>query len=294
MLKLDSSGTVDDSFAINGLVTQTSIGGGDELITLPEQDGHVTLIGKTAGETVSITLSHYDEFGNLDPSYGNNGHFTINDNVLDGFSGRFLQIRDAVAMPDDSIVISASVSFTKGSEPWFIKVRSDGAIDTDFGDNGSLKFQPGSDLEIDSEGRILVHSRDTTIRLTASGEFDNSFGIDGRASINLPNNFEYAYSFVDSMDRIIVIGNQLSANATGESDLVGTTIYRLTSNGDLDKSFSRDGRHDYSNFTVGSANRLSPFDAGLDGEDNLIVGIGKTGTTFSARGNVSLARLRLV
>ena len=145
IIKLNSRGEVDSSFAINGLVRDTPVGFaiGDvflqsPLTTLTETDGHITLIGTAARSTNDIALSHYDEFGQLDTTYGNNGNVVISGEVLSrqtldtNGSVEFIQ---AVALEDNSTLLVSNIR-GNGTKITVLKLDHLGAIDRSYGVNG--------------------------------------------------------------------------------------------------------------------------------------------------------------
>ncbi len=293
VLKLDSQGNVDDSFAINGLLAQTPIGNGsNRLFTLPENDGHITIVGQSANSN-TVALSHYAQFGNLDQSYGNGGHRILTGTTLAGAEGLSIGISGAQALPDDSVIVMASVRFRSSSVQSIVKLKSDGSIDTSFGDNGVTRIGSlgASGFEIDSKGRIVVSKSNFILRFTADGQLDQSFGDNGSVTITRDDNFSGSNILVDSEDRIVIVGNR-STDATFPDlpSFLGASIVRLNESGTLDASFHWDGIQDFSNFTVGSATLRSPLDADFDAEGNLIIGLGQVGTD---RGVPGLSRLRM-
>ena len=314
IIKLQSNGEVDSSFAINGLVRNTPVGftigdGFSRLVTLPETDGHITLIGAAANSGNDIALSHYDEFGQLDPIYGNNGNVVIPGEVL---SGQTLDSNDrvsligAVALEDNSVLLVNSIS-ANDLKITVLKLDHLGAIDRSYGDNGLATVDTtgfgffGRDVIVDSQNRLVLTSSNAVKRLNTDGSMDASFGDNGTASLPAVPDADAAFLVnfvpikitVDSQDRIVIIGNRNEVSGPrGPSGNDGSYIYRLDLSGSLDNSFDGDGIQYFENLRVGSSQALVdvPFSVALDAQDNLITGVSDSGED---RGAVSLSRFKL-
>jgi uncharacterized delta-60 repeat protein len=128
-----------------------------------------------------------------------------------------------------------------------------GALDTSFSDNGKLllNFHNGNhtDRAYDvamAGGKIVLagitnNSGDDDFaiaRLKADGSPDGSFSGDGRRAVSLGGNYEYATAVAVQRDgKIVAVG--YSASSAGGGRFV---IVRLTAGGELDHTFSGDGK----------------------------------------------------
>jgi uncharacterized delta-60 repeat protein len=133
-----------------------------------------------------------------------------------------------------------------------VRYNADGALDATFGVNGIARVDfnvnaAAYSVAIDSEGRIIIAGyaqqsatgADFAVaRLTPSGALDTSFSSDGKQTIDFGGTVDLGDSVaVDSADRVIIAGySQQSATS------YDFAVARLTSTGDLDASFSEDGK----------------------------------------------------
>ena len=292
------------------------------MTTLTETDGHITLIGTAARSANDIALSHYDEFGQLDPRYGNNGNVVISGEVLSrqtlGTHGnaKFIQ---AVALEDNSILLVSNV-FSNGSKITVLKLDHLGAIDRSYGVNGLAEVDTtasrffGSDALLDSQNRLVITSSSamSIIRLNQDGSMDESFGDSGIArQPSFPDgisgsgavSFGTAKITLDSQDRIVFIGNRTVFISdpiqiqSGTVVYVGSYIMRLDVSGAPDQTLDGDGLQLFDDLRFGSDQDLVnvpilglPFSAALDNNDNLIIGVSNSGED---RGAVSLSSFKL-
>ena len=185
--------------------------------------------------------------GTLDPTFGDGGKVLTN---LGFAPGSRETGWDIVTYQSDgkSVVVG-------GSENNAIAVRynADGSLDQTFGSNGIVTIAFGGDFRrafsvaVDSADRILlggISSQPTTgvdlavVRLTAGGAIDTSFGSDGMQTIDFGNSDDRGGKIaVDSADRVLVSGYSYQGS-TGNDFAVA----RLTTVGELDASFSGDGK----------------------------------------------------
>ncbi|MCO8129265.1 IPT/TIG domain-containing protein, partial [Acidimicrobiia bacterium EGI L10123] len=153
----------------------------------------------------------------------------------------------------------AYVAYAEGSRATIAKHNDDGSLDTDFGSDGALAFDPSilnhvDDLAVDGQGRLLmvgqwsVGSPPTAggirlIRLTTGGALDTSF--DGDGIIDFAGqidgtNFNFAYDVrADASDRVVVAGTSTVPAPSSFDPKV--FLQRFTEAGALDTTFGGDG-----------------------------------------------------
>jgi|JI6StandDraft_1071083.scaffolds.fasta_scaffold06638_2 uncharacterized delta-60 repeat protein len=183
--------------------------------------------------------------GVLDETFANAGIYTYDFGFVDVLYGIELQ-------EDGKIVAAGSaLDATYTSEAKVLRLLPDGTPDMDFGTNGIVDLPLNEesyayDLLIKDNGQLLIAGISAIqpyvyamaiTQLNSDGSIDTSFGTNGTTIINLGNGDEYAYAIALQADgKILVAGNSLDANYNNVPTLV-----RLTTEGDLDLSFSEDG-----------------------------------------------------
>lgn len=178
-------GTLDRTFGDRG-VALTAIGNGNEEIaalTIGPAD-KITVVGSTEG-TVGrvVVLARFLANGEPDAAFGEQGVSLIG--IGTDASAEGILERD-----DGTYVVSGSYEEKKKFSAMLLGVRSDGTVDTGFGDRGvavpagSFAASEGYGLAGDSDGLIYVAgavgapgARDTALfRFTANGKADPAFG----------------------------------------------------------------------------------------------------------------------
>lgn len=187
--------------------------------------------------------------GGLDGSFGTGGKVLTDSGVLGQDTGSAL-----VAYPATGGLVAAG-SLIAGSAADFLVVRyhPDGSLDSSFAGDGiqTIDFASGDDVAravaVDSLGRLVVagstrgsdSQNDFAVaRLTPDGILDASFGSAGIQTIRFDDADAYATGVaVDSLDRVIVSGSSPGGGAA--ADFV---VARLTAAGEIDLTFSADGK----------------------------------------------------
>jgi uncharacterized delta-60 repeat protein len=218
------------------------------------------------------TLEHRTLLAAITPdrTFGENGQTRIDiDNLMEAPT-------DAVILPDGKILIGGWADLRDGSDQraMLIRLNADGTRDTTFGRNGVL-LPPGlleiSDLAVLADGSFVaavdaerkfpeghLTSLDVGVaRFRPDGTFDESFGNRGIATVDYSDLEGEGYPtpdhpkrvVVDDQGRVVVTGQAWSARLhkahpdpqrAGGTDVL--TVTRFTAGGQLDTSFSDDGR----------------------------------------------------
>lgn len=151
---------------------------------------------------------------------------------------------DVALQPDDGKVVAAGSTYDSqrgGSTLTIFRLDRDGALDSNFGDGGIVRWSTtgfhhhAGAVAIDPDGRIVVAGSEAgrliVMRLLADGTLDTSFGLSG--------------SFVGPahviLQRIHILraaagAYRITANSSDSCQVVG-----LTANGALDPSFGNNG-----------------------------------------------------
>ena len=182
--------------------------------------------------------------GDLDRTFSGDGRVTTQ------FPGSRTDLANAVAVQQDGRIVAAGDS-NYGAVSRYLR---GGSLDPSFGGGDGLVRPPQlgriSDVAIDRHDRIVVTGTSTNVnglnemrvaRFLASGELDDSFGVDGISRIRLGGDADAAGLGQDlELERsggIIVAGSRAPTNAAN-SDFA---VVKLTPNGALDQSFANGG-----------------------------------------------------
>ena len=218
--------------------------------------------------------------GDLDTSFSSDGKLLTDIGTTD--SGR------AVAIQADGKIVIAGYA-RMGSDDDFAVARyeSDGGLDTTFSSDGLTtidfddKNESGYAVAIQSDGKIVVAGRAATdgmgltfdfavARLTTTGALDTSFSSDGLLTVDVGGGDDYQFAVKIASDGDIVV---VGYGSNGSNWDVG--VIRLDSSGNLDTSFSSDGKALYA---IGSGHDYGyGLDIASDG-DLLIVGSSYNGS----------------
>ena len=180
-----------------------------------------------------FALAKLDRNGKLDPTFGNDGRVLTQ--FTDNNGNPMYSAADAMAIDSHGRIVLG------GPRPTIVQLacyRPNGDLVRSFGNDGTVvKYLRHvgnlAALATDAKDRIVVAgSAYTLARFGKDGRLDRSFGKEGQASPNL--GFKgYAKAFamaIDSRNRIVVAGSP------------HFTLARYQPNGELDKSFGRNGR----------------------------------------------------
>jgi uncharacterized delta-60 repeat protein len=259
--KYDENGDLDTSFSGDGIDTRFDAGGGGGQDSgrgiVEDSNGRVIALSETysTGSQFIFALHVYTSSGNLDTTFSGDGKYLSN-----SYSGS--QMRPYGVTVDSNNKVYVVGRFNGNMSVW--RFNTNGTLDTSFDSDGVVSPINGyaRDVEIDSEGRVVVGGRSynssqsrwehTVFRLETDGSLDTDFSGDGI--------FTYFFSG-DSPDYLELTGISVGSNdeiaATGHTSVIdgggatlGVDMYTMLieENGDLDTSFDSDGiaRYGYS------------------------------------------------
>lgn len=183
--------------------------------------------------------------GTLDPTFGNGGLVTAdnNGNTDDG--------NDLLILPDKNMLVGGTTSAGNDYDFSITCFAADGALNSFFGTDGKLflDIAGGSDdylsaLALDSNLKIVGAGYSKTgptiymvvIRFDALGEMDTTFGNDGVVMLN-PATANLAYDVAIQPDNKILITGFVDDGLTPEK----ACIIRLNEDGTYDGSFGDNG-----------------------------------------------------
>lgn len=244
----------DETFSLDGSLTMnlgSSAGVPKSLVLQP--DGRILLAGTTtpAGQHRTISIVRLNADGSLDTSFDLDGKVEINTmplNLVEWYD----EAGYAALQPDGKLVLAgnAGPGFT-GHDYLIMRVNADGSIDEGFGDAGWTTtdvedvHNVAQGMTVLPDGKILVlgegaidDNRHVLLRYDQNGILDSTFGTGGMV-MSPPTSFireSYAMT-VDDNGMIIVAASE---RTSGISDYY-LSLYRYTSEGQLDSSFDGDG-----------------------------------------------------
>ncbi len=252
LIRLLPNGARDSTFGSNGFVrfdpNTSTIGGDDvffDLAVLP--DDRIVGAGLVGGR---FGLARFTADGHLDPTFGTGGYTTL-DYGTTNFYGRAYTL---TVLPDGRFLAAGYLFAPYGpganvSGPVVVRFRSDGTLDPTFGMAGvAHPVAPGPGfhfawgLFLQADGRLLISgdgynpataTGDYFVsRLTAEGQVDPTFGLEGHTFLDNGYGEERGYSL-----RVLPDGDLLGVGQTLSSTLF---LVRLSANGTPEAAFPRD------------------------------------------------------
>lgn len=324
-------GELDLSFGAGGWV-RTPIGDQSLAYAVGQQsDGKLVVAGcsqlfEPGFAPSQFAVVRYTTSGVLDPSFGDNGIASVS------FPGGSSACADDLAIrPDDSIVLVGIADRVVGDSSVgdfaVAQLTSGGALDPSFGSGGRVMLHPGSPdgaarataVALDPSGRAIVAGEAWTeplgdtphvpgfaaVRLEPDGTLDTSFGEGGEFVLEMTETTPVPLGTVPGSGVA-----DLARYPDGRIALIGTAyddwqddgdhqfryrlaIARLTTNGQLDPSFSGDGTlvtsvRNPNDFVQGAAVALTPGGGLAAGgyDQSTVTGTGGIVARFSEDGSL--------
>jgi uncharacterized delta-60 repeat protein len=248
--RFNPDGSFDNSFGTGGIASLApgSISNeGADIVGLPS--GKVLIAGASNNSADRFSLIQLDEHGNLDPMFGINGVVTTNL----GQSSSIVKI----ALQPDGKIIAVGNQFNSGTNQIVVaRYLANGQLDTSFGSAGTQVLSSltgnslASDLQLHSDGRILIggtaangsgtaaNGTDTDfaiVRLLANGVLDSTFNGTGVSLVNFGGEELLNGLAIHSDGKISLVGR---SEVGGQPYLA---VARLQANGANDTSFGSNG-----------------------------------------------------
>ncbi|MEW6194356.1 MAG: T9SS type A sorting domain-containing protein [Bacteroidota bacterium] len=248
IIRLNSDGTIDQSFGTDGIVFTDNISG---MLNIPydikiQNDDKIVIAGVLHSESnTEIFVNRYNYDGSLDNTFGTNGkvRFALSAPI----------ICEALDIQADGKIVVLAYSNTN-LVTVLVRFNYDGTIDNSFdGDGYALILLEGyatfgHAMKILNDGRIVV-AGEVTYNFTSNigvgvlnsdGSYDTSFSGDGQVVFEaIPGETNNANTILIQPDsKIIVLG---SFDYDISPDYQGVTIIRFNADGTFDDSFSGDG-----------------------------------------------------
>ena len=202
------------------------------------------------GGDYSVAAARLNVNGTIETTWGTSGQVLI----PVGGTPSYDQAIGVEVLSDFSAIVGVYTETGGTASFAFLKLDSNGALDTSFGSSGitivaTAQHAVLRDIAVQDDGSIVgvgeIYSGGDAdflaVRLTAAGQMDTSFDLDGYWTYGFDNGSEkndIAKGVVVQSDGKILIAGTISASAVEDSDF---GLVRLMSNGLLDPSFSGNG-----------------------------------------------------
>jgi uncharacterized delta-60 repeat protein len=282
----------DNSFGDSG-IAMTKLGRRNFGVGLmaKQSDGKIVLVGHSwrsrLDANFDLILTRFTKDGILDSSFGLNGIKILDIKNVDN------QIRAIKVQSDDKIVLCV---FTTNNASAFdyniIRFNKNGDIDNTFGTNGfAVSPFSAADMFIQTDGKIVVGGTISKIvnglasgdfgliRFTSNGQLDNSFAVNGIATVDFNKNEVLRSIDFQSDGKIIVLG-------VYDNGITNNYLFaRFTQDGVLDNSFALSGKRIINNFNGAYFSIL-----GIDQNDKIFA-LGDSPTSQVDIGNFYIIKL---
>ncbi|MFN0175911.1 MAG: T9SS type A sorting domain-containing protein [Saprospiraceae bacterium] len=246
LTRYNANGTPDATFGTNGLVVTDMLQNKDVANAVAIQmDGKIVVAGYAHnGSNYDFAIARYLTNGALDNTFGTNGKTIKNFGSTD--FGLAMALR-----PNGKILVAGRAYNGINSDFALVQLNSDGTFDNSFGTIGAVKSnlfdeqESANAIAIQPDGKIVAvgdryantGSIFAAARFNADGSLDNTFGTDGKVSTALGTESDVAYAVAIQADGRIVVAGQSNLSPGSRFALV-----RYLANGNLDNSFSSDGK----------------------------------------------------
>lgn len=274
-------GSLDMTFATNGIFTYSLNAEANVFDVLIKEDGKILMVGSTTDyNDYRILLIQLNENGSLDGTFGVGG--VVVQKVSPITAGFFEDFGTSVAMQDNKILVAGSLkTLDYNNAPMVVRFNENGELDTTFGDAGVATI-PVTESEnvfdailVQDDGKIvasghyavdLLQFAMLVVRFMPDGTLDATFGNNGQTVIPLGADAESFGMQLTSENKIVVAG--FTASPQYNYDML---LMQFDTDGNLDAGFGVDGIvvSDLGNYDVGSAIHIQ--------EDGKILVAGGTG-----------------
>ncbi|MFA6470066.1 MAG: LamG-like jellyroll fold domain-containing protein [Bacteroidota bacterium] len=242
VLRYNSNGTLDNTFATNGIDT-TKIGNDYNLFNDIDllMDDKIVVVGSSYnGTDHDFAIRRYNSDGTEDGTFNQGTGKVITPVLNDSYA-------NAIALQTDGKIIAGGAAWD-GAQTYFAVARysSGGILDKTFGTDGKVTTAVGSSsdqvysIALQSDGKIIAAGTSNNgsqnvfavVRYDTTGVPDNTFGSNGIVTTSIGSFYATAYGVaVQSDGKILLAGD-------ANSEIV---VVRYNSDGTLDTSFDSDG-----------------------------------------------------
>lgn len=295
-----SNGDKDPQFGQNGTVILNDAQGFCSAGALQADGKIIVVYGVNAPNTKTLKIVRLMPDGSIDNGFGTNGYTTLN-NV-----GIVEILSDHVhALSNGDIVFVGGADFGT-NEIIAVKLKSNGAVDAGFGQNGVLHLP--TDEWVDkirtsllSPNRIIIAASGqysnwlTLYSIFENGVKDPSFGVNGKKKLEASE-----YTIIGGVVAMPDGKIALASSPGQQNGINQVTLTKLNQNGDLDGSFATNGTAKIAmqeptlatglalqsdgKFLIGGMSGLG------DGEDYIVIRIKPNGNINTSFGNNGIAK----
>jgi uncharacterized delta-60 repeat protein len=282
--RFEDNGAVDSTFDGDGLATYApsdthaafEVGG----VAL-QSDGKIVLVGSTDADHAlgNGIVARFNSDGPVDDSFGFSGGTWLP--TPSGATGVAIQVNSKI------VVAGWTIPDYDGGKPEAMAVARylpDGTPDSSFDGDGRLRVMFGQtqssggaqpfDVALQPDGKIIVaghagweeRSDFALARFTSRGKIDTTFSGDGKRRMDFSGAEDEGQAVVIQPNgRIVVAGLAASSAGSGQPDFA---LARFWPNGDLDRSFSGNGKQ---RVRFGSNDQDSAFALARQADGKLVV-----------------------
>jgi len=249
--KIDSSGTLDSSFATGGFLTYGEKGYTTLFNIATTSDGNIFLSGTTGEDFFSpdqVFVLKLTSDGDIDTTFGTNGIAYHN------FTGYDSQSFGMAIQSDGDIILGCRVTNSQEQRYGLVSFDSNGDLDTSFAtggaylsDNLSYISPPVHNVVVQSDDTIITsmetintftsQSASTVTRFTASGLMDSNFGVGG--VLDISQEMYYRRMLRKQDGQVIVAGTNRQWSSPAGPEVL---LHAFSSSGTDDNSFGDHGR----------------------------------------------------
>ncbi len=248
MARLNTNGSYDTSFSSDGkLIFSFGAGNGSKINKiLLQPDGKIVAVGQAySGVDYDFGIVRFNTDGSLDTTFGSTGKTLVNIGPANDFG------RNAILQSDGKIVITGYSNNASGDSISIVRLNPDGSLDTSFGTNGKIYYNIPSksycvaeSIALQTDGKVLIAGHAdgdfALLRYNSNGTLDTSFGNSGYTTTDFGNSQDKSYAIAIQNDNKIILAGH--GYETGNTGLFHAAMARYDANGNLDNTFSTDGK----------------------------------------------------
>ena len=279
IVRYNSDGSVDTSFGNGGRVT--TVHGGDQTANSVAVDTAGRLVVAGVFHSVpdvgnGLAMARYASNGTLDPSFGSGGKVFL-------FQSQYWANKVGLDATGRLLIAGASTLLDGTRDFGLARFNSNGTLDTTFATGGIASLSFGNaedfanDFQIQQDGKIVVvgsarsgSNRDFALaRFNSDGTLDTTFGSGGTVLTDFGTD-DGANSLIIQASGSLVVGGWSGTDFA---------LAKYDTNGNLDTSFSSDGRV------------TTDFNGGSDFGSGIIIDtLGRITLAGTSNGDTAVAR----